>query len=312
METGTIVAWNKKVGDEVADGDAIAEIETDKATVTFEVFEEGYIAKIFLDEGSKDVKVGTPMLVICENEEDISKFSDYVASADSGSAPVEAAAPAPTPAAPTPAPAAAAPPAVNTQTAAPISAASQQPGGRIKISPLASMLVASEGVDLAHFLANSEPTGSMGRFREKDVHNYIAKLKAGEFQQIQASGAAAVPAAGQASPQVVMDASTALPTSVQPPRADRSWTLQSKQTIPHYYLTSDVNLSKVDELCEKLNALSSGDSISRNDLILKAVGLACKKIPDANSEWLVDENIIRQVMTVNIELANDNHLYGFG
>jgi len=101
----------------------------------------------------------------------------------------------------------------------------------------------------------------------------------------------------------------AAPTVVSQPRSDRSWTLESKQTIPHYYLTSDINLSKADELIATLNKMSQEAQVSRQDIILKATALACKKIPDANSQWRVEENIIRQILTVNIELANDNHIY---
>ena len=98
-----------------------------------------------------------------------------------------------------------------------------------------------------------------------------------------------------AAPSVVQEA-VAAPTVVSQPRADRSWSLESKQTIPHYYLTSDINLSKADELIATLNKMSKEAQVSRQDIILKATALACKKIPDANSQWRVEENIIRQIL----------------
>ena len=109
MELGTIVSWEKKEGDQVSEGDLLCEIETDKATMGFETPEEGFLAKIVINAGSKDIPIGKLLCIIVENQEDVAKFKDYV---DDGASSAAAA----------PAPAAAPPPA-----AAPALAATQQP-----------------------------------------------------------------------------------------------------------------------------------------------------------------------------------------
>ena len=103
MEMGSIIAWEKKEGDQVSEGDLLCEIETDKATMGFETPEEGFLAKIILEAGSKDIPIGKLLCIIVENQEDVAKFKDYVDDGSSASAPAPAAAPAPPP------PAAAAP-----------------------------------------------------------------------------------------------------------------------------------------------------------------------------------------------------------
>merc|ERR1719339_401087 len=103
MEMGSIVTWEKKEGDKVSEGDLLCEIETDKATMGFETPEEGYLAKIFIEAGTRDIPIGKLLCIIVEEQEDVAKFADFDASSVS-----EAAAPAP-PAPPPPAPVAAAP-----------------------------------------------------------------------------------------------------------------------------------------------------------------------------------------------------------
>ena len=108
MEKGNIKEWIKKVGDRVDPGDVLAAIETDKATVDFEMQEEGYVAKLLFEEGAKDVPLGTPVAILVEEEADVAAFANYDGSASASaapSAPAEQAAPASTPAAPASGPA---------------------------------------------------------------------------------------------------------------------------------------------------------------------------------------------------------------
>ena len=102
MEKGNIKSWEKQVGDEIAPGDVLASIETDKAVVDFEMQEEGFVAKLLFPENAKDVPLGSPVAIIVENKEDIAAFADYDGSSGGGAAPAQAA--------PTPQPAAAAAP----------------------------------------------------------------------------------------------------------------------------------------------------------------------------------------------------------
>ena len=147
MESGGLEAWLKKEGDELAPGDVLAHVTTDKATVDFECQDDGYLAKILLPEGSENVTVGTPVAIVVENEEDIAAFKDinvdeFVKSAGEGSS---ASAPAPSPE-PSPAPAPAPTPAPS-PAPAPASSSSPAPaaasGDRVFASPYARLVSAA-------------------------------------------------------------------------------------------------------------------------------------------------------------------------
>lgn len=149
MEMGTIISWEKKEGDKLNEGDLLAEIETDKATMGFETPEEGYLAKILVPAGSKDVPLGKLLCIIVSNEEDIAAFKDFV---DSGEVSKPAAAPKP--------PAAAPPPAASVPASAPVASppssapsvlpvASPATSSRIFASPLAKTIASEKGLDLA-------------------------------------------------------------------------------------------------------------------------------------------------------------------
>lgn len=139
MESGTIVSWQKKEGDQLSEGDLLCEIETDKATMGFETPEEGYLAKILLHEGTKDIPIGKLLCIIVESQEDVAAFANYTGSEAGGdSAPA-----APKPAASAPA----APQPVAAPTPAP-AAAPVASGDRVKASPFAKKLASEQGLDL--------------------------------------------------------------------------------------------------------------------------------------------------------------------
>uniref|UniRef100_A0A673KF02 Dihydrolipoamide acetyltransferase component of pyruvate dehydrogenase complex n=1 Tax=Sinocyclocheilus rhinocerous TaxID=307959 RepID=A0A673KF02_9TELE len=254
MTMGTVQRWEKKVGEKLGEGDLLAEIETDKATIGFEVQEEGYLAKILIAEGTRDVPLGTPLCIIVEKESDISTFADYVETGVATSPP-----PAPTPVAtPPPAPAPAAP------TPAPAAAPRK---GRVFASPLAKKLAAEKGIDIAQVT---------GRSRFPPAAPAFAAVPTGTFTDIPISNIRRVIA------QRLM---------------------QSKQTIPHYYLSIDVNMDQVLELRKELNAEVKADNLklSVNDFIIKASALACLKVPEANSSWM--DTVIRQNHVVDVSVA---------
>merc|ERR1719239_1192712 len=134
MEMGSIVTWEKKEGDKVSEGDLLCEIETDKATMGFETPEEGYLAKIFIEAGTRDIPIGKLLCIIVEEQEDVAKFADFDASsvfeAAAPAPPAPAAAAAATPA-PPPAPVAAVP----TPAAAPVQRSAPVAGGKVFASP---------------------------------------------------------------------------------------------------------------------------------------------------------------------------------
>uniref|UniRef100_A0A8C1ET01 Acetyltransferase component of pyruvate dehydrogenase complex n=1 Tax=Cyprinus carpio carpio TaxID=630221 RepID=A0A8C1ET01_CYPCA len=281
MTMGTVQRWEKKVGEKLSEGDLLAEIETDKATIGFEVQEEGYLAKIMIAEGTRDVPLGTPLCIIVEKESDISTFADYVETGVAASPP-----PAPTPvAAPAPAPAPAAP------TAAPATAPAAPRKGRVFASPLAKKLAAEKGIDIAQVTG----TGPDGRVTRKDIDSFVP-LKP---TPVTAAPAPAAPTAPTPSPPAA-PAFAAIPTGTFTDipisnirRVIAQRLMQSKQTIPHYYLSIDVNMDQVLELRKELNAEVKADNIklSVNDFIIKASSLACLKVPEANSSWM--DTVIR-------------------
>lgn len=286
MTVGTVQRWEKKVGEKLSEGDLLAEIETDKATIGFEVQEEGYLAKIMVAEGTRDVPLGTPLCIIVEKESDISAFADYVETGVTASPP-----PAPTPVA-TPPPAAAPSPASAAAPAAP--AAPRK--GRVFASPLAKKLAAEKGIDIAQVAG----TGPDGRVTRKDIDSFVPPKPA--------PAPAAAPAPRPSPPAAPAFAAAPTGTFTDIPisnirRVIAQRLMQSKQTIPHYYLSIDVNMDQVIELRKELNAEVKADNIklSVNDFIIKASALACLKVPEANSSWM--DTVIRQNHVVDVSVA---------
>ncbi|KAF4796666.1 hypothetical protein TURU_082334 [Turdus rufiventris] len=287
MTMGTVQRWEKKVGEKLNEGDLLAEIETDKATIGFEVQEEGYLAKILVPEGTRDVPLGTPLCIIVEKEADIPAFADYQAAAVTDmKAPAAPPPPPPpvmaTPAAAPPPPQPAAAPAPAAPTAGP-----PHKGGRVVVSPLAKKLAAEKGIDLTQV----KGTGPDGRITKKDVESFVPS------KAPPAAAPGAVPAAAVAPEGTFTD----IPISnIRRVIAQRL--MQSKQTIPHYYLSIDVNMGKVLVLRKELNQeVPANVKLSVNDFIIKASALACLKVPEANSSWL--DTVIRQNHVVDVSVA---------
>ncbi|KAF1378598.1 hypothetical protein PFLUV_G00192210 [Perca fluviatilis] len=285
MTMGTVQRWEKKVGEKLSEGDLLAEIETDKATIGFEVQEEGYLAKIMVPEGTRDVPLGMPLCIIVEKESDIAAFKNY---AEIGvaevSTPPLAPAPAAAPAAATPSPAAAAP-------AAPRK-------GRVFASPLAKKLAAEKGIDLAQVSGS----GPDGRITRKDIDSFVPPKAAPAVAAAPAPAAARAAPAPAAAPAAPAGTFTDIPISnIRKVIAQRL--MQSKQTIPHYYLSVDVNMDQVLELRKELNAEVKAQNIklSVNDFIIKASALSCLKVPECNSSWM--DTVIRQNHVVDLSVA---------
>ncbi|VEN45517.1 unnamed protein product [Callosobruchus maculatus] len=289
MESGTIISWEKKEGDKLNEGDLLAEIETDKATMGFETPEEGYLAKILIPAGTKDVPIGKLVCIIVENEADVAAFKDF--KDDSAAAAPAAAAPKPA----APAPAAAAPVAPSPPVPPPAAAPAPPepaaaPGGRVYASPMAKRLAEQRNIRL-----QGKGSGLFGSITSSDL-----------------------PAAGAAPSTKPTAAAAAASISVPPPPSSSAYVdipvsgmratiakrlLQSKTTVPHYYLTIEVNVDKLLKCREQYNKKleKQGVKLSVNDFIIKAVAMACKKVPEANSHWM-DSNI-RQFNNVDVSVA---------
>ena len=270
MEEGTLAKWLIKVGDKVASGDIMAEIETDKATMEFEAVDEGIVTAISVAEGTEGVKVGTVIATLAGEDED--------ASAAPAAKPAAAAKADPAPAA-TAAPIAAAPVSAPAPVAAPAASAS---GDRVIASPLAKRIAAEKGIDLAQI----KGTGPGGRIVKADVEGATP-------------GAAPAPAAAVAAPSAAPASATAPATAFAsdiPHEAVKLTMMrktiarrltESKQTVPHIYLTVDVRLDALLKLRGELNAALEGQGVklSVNDLLIKALAKALVRVPACNVSY---------------------------
>ncbi|MCA3641635.1 MAG: pyruvate dehydrogenase complex dihydrolipoamide acetyltransferase [Methylobacterium sp.] len=284
MEKGNLAKWLKKEGDAIKSGDVIAEIETDKATMEVEAVDEGILAKIVVPAGSQDVPVNQLIALIAGEGED----AKAVASGGG------AAAAAPVPAAAAPVPVAAASAAAPAPVAASAPAAS---GSRVFASPLARRIARQAGIDLAAV----KGSGPHGRVVMADVE--AAKSGAGS-----PGGARIIPMPGAAAPAPAPAAMASGPSadSVKKLFAEGSYEevphdnmrktiarrlLESKQTVPHFYVTVDCELDALLSLREQINKAAPvkdgkpAYKLSVNDMVIKAMAMALKAVPDANVSW---------------------------
>ena len=304
MESGSLVSWDKKEGDQLSEGDLLAEIETDKATMAFETPEEGYLAKILVPAGTKGVPLGQPLCIIVESEEDIAKFKNVsveeaiAAAGGGGDTPPPPAAPqpeAPTPQSqqtPPPAPPAQPQPQQNTPSSQAPPAQQQQQSDRTFASPLARKLARDMGVQLPQ-----SGSGPNGRVVAEDLKG--ATVDAGPTHT------SSPPPPPPTSAGDFID----LPLTNMRQTIAKRLTM-SKQTVPHYYLTVNLKVDELLELRERINAMLKTDNVklSVNDFIVKAAALSCKKVPQVNSIW--QETYIRQYNRVDVcvAVATDNGL----
>jgi pyruvate dehydrogenase E2 component (dihydrolipoamide acetyltransferase) len=282
MTQGGIVSWSKQVGDQLSPGEPIAEIETDKALMDFEFQEDGYLAKILMEEGSKDVPVGKPIAVYVEDEGDVAAFKDFTA-ADAGEGELAPAEPKEEPKKEEPkeskepkAPKEEAPKPKETK-----SSSSSSPE-RIFALPLAKTIALDRGIALK----NIKGSGPNGRIVAKDVELYKAPAPA---------AAAAAPAA----------AATFTDTPISSMRKTiASRLLQLTQQSPSYIVQSQMSVSKLLKLRQLLNASAEDRyKLSVNDLLIKAIALASLRVPEVNSAWLADEGVIRTFSNVDVSVA---------
>ncbi|MBB3346624.1 pyruvate dehydrogenase complex dihydrolipoamide acetyltransferase [Sphingomonas sp. BK069] len=294
MEEGTLAKWLVKEGDEVKAGDIMAEIETDKATMEFEAVDEGRITRIAVAEGTDGVKVGT-VIALLEGEDDGAGESTPAPAA-------KASEPRPSPEDPNktgseakPAPedvedhgkpadsqVAAAPAAASSGTPAPQRAA----GERVKASPLARRIAADRGVDLA----SVSGTGPNGRIVRADVEGAEAGAAA-PATGTAASAPVAEAAAPAAKPATIPDVPHELTKLSNMRKTIARRLTESKQQVPHIYLTVDVELDKLLKLRGELNAglEARGVKLSVNDLLIKALAVALIQVPKCNVMFTPDQ-----------------------
>ena len=295
MTEGTLANWLKKEGDTVSAGDVIAEIETDKATMEVEAVDEGVLGKILIEGGSKNVPVNKVIALLLEegedkktlkdwkpkNEEKIEKQEDDSSSEGEAVKTPQATVPSPTPTLsyiPTQSPDA--PPAPK--------------GKRILASPVAKRIAEEAGLDLNRVTGS----GPKGRITKEDVERALAYGGT--------SGAV-----NRNPLEFVKEENSTMRQTI----AKRL--LESKQQVPHFYLTIDCNLDALLEARKQLNdkaAQGAGSDkppaykSSVNDFIIKAVALALKDVPEANATWYDDAIVLYQNVDVSVAVAIDGGL----
>ena len=303
MEEGNLAKWLVKEGDQVSSGDVIAEIETDKATMEVEAVDEGVIAKILVAEGTEGVVVNAVIAVLAEEGEDPGSVQ-----AGSGGAPAPAPASAPAESAPAPVPA---PKPEKAQETAPVSAAVPSPGKRVFSSPLARRIAGQNGIDLGALSG----TGPNGRVVKRDVE---AAMAAGTGK---AGAAAAKPAASGGAPMAIgagpdprkiagqLDmVYEEIPASGMRKTIARRL-VEAKQTVPHFYLTVDIELDALLAMRKQVNAaVPEGVKISVNDMIILASAKALIDEPDTNASWAGDAILKYQSADVAVAVATDGGL----
>ncbi|MFS8121165.1 pyruvate dehydrogenase complex dihydrolipoamide acetyltransferase [Rhizobium sp. BR 250] len=290
MEEGNLAKWLVKEGDKVAPGDVIAEIETDKATMEVEAVDEGTVAKLVVPAGTEAVKVNALIAILAADGEDVAEAAKGGAAAPAkAEAPKQEAAKAETPKEEA-APAKAEKPAVD-QAAAP-SAPVAKSGERIFASPLARRLAKEAGLDLSAVSGS----GPHGRIVKTDVEKAAASGGAKAATAAAASAGAPAPALAKGqSDEAVLKLFEPGSYELVPHDGMRKVIakrlVESKQTVPHFYVSVDCELDTLLALRAQLNAAAPEKDgkpvykLSVNDMVIKALALALRDVPDANVSW---------------------------
>jgi pyruvate dehydrogenase E2 component (dihydrolipoamide acetyltransferase) len=284
MTEGNLATWKKKEGDMVKPGEVIAEIETDKATMEVEAVDEGKLAKILVPAGTQGVKVNQLIAVLLsDGEKELP--ANFTANQNPSPKP-QAAAPASAPAAS----------AAKAPASAP-SMPSSTHGPRIFASPLAKRLAEQAGIDLKRVTGS----GPNGRIVKSDVE----KAKTAGPQ----TGGASAP---QSMDAIAYANSLGQPYELLPNSMVRKVIAkrltESKQTVPHFYLTVDCKIDRLMDLRKQLNETIEGAKISVNDFVMKAVAIALKQVPAANASWADAGILLYKNVDISMAVATPNGL----
>jgi pyruvate dehydrogenase E2 component (dihydrolipoamide acetyltransferase) len=277
MTEGKLSRWLKKEGDEVKSGDLLAEIETDKATMEVEAVDEGFLSKIVVPDGTEGVAVNAVIGVLTETAGETVAAPKAAPSDISSETPKEAPKEVPTPVAKTP-------------------EKHEEHGERIFASPLARRMAKQAGIDLS----SVKGSGPHGRIVKADIEAGSGK----------AAPAGAAPAAPAPKPAALPALNITAPHKKIPNSSMRKVIAkrlaESKQTVPHFYLTSNIEIDALLKLRAELNAKSTKDGpgafkLSVNDLIIKACAVALRRHPQVNASYT--EEAIIQYDDVDISIA---------
>ncbi len=292
MKEGTLVRWVKKANDTVNVGDVIAEIETDKATVEVEAYASGILRKWLVNENTI-VEVGAPIAIIGTADEPI----------EGGIAPIASATPAPQASASSasPTPAASAPKAANGHTvSAPVSDEGYPAG--VKASPVARRMAEEKGINLAQVSGS----GPGGRVVKRDIEGFVPGVEAPAAPAVATAPApASAPTFGKAPSGADIEE---IPlTRMRKIVGER--TQASFQFVPHFFVTSEIDMGPVLALRKQLNAgLTDDQKITVNDLVVKAAALALREFPNLNTHFYGDKLVRHKRINIGIAVAVENGL----
>ncbi len=278
MKEGNLAKWVKKEGDKIKAGEVIAEIETDKATMEVEAVDEGILGKILVAEGTENVAINSCIALILEDGEDKKVLTNYVTKSND-------------------APKVEAKKEEVKAVAAPTSAQQNQSSAsfylNVKASPLAKRIAKEEGLSIAQITG----TGPHGRVIKDDVLEFltIGGAKSGAVRR---------------NPQEFRAVKNNNMRKVIARRL-----LESKQNVPHFYLSCELNINKLQELRAALNEVAEHDAngnpvykISVNDLIIKATAMSLKKVPEANCSWTDEAVMIYNNVDISMAVAIEGGL----
>lgn len=292
MTEGKLAKWTIKQGDKIKSGQVIAEIETDKATMEVEAVDDGIVGKILVQGGTENVPVNDVIAILLEEGESESALANFDTK---GGIPQKA-------------PAKTEEPKKEVAVSAPQTshAPAVQSGARVFASPLAKRVAKESNVDLTRVTG----TGPKGRIIKEDVEK---ALKGGTAVASASSsqGGKSAPLAGAVDPIALANqlgqAYDVIPANgVRQVIANRL--LQSKQTIPHFYLTVDCELDALLNLRQQVNFGAENYKLSVNDFIIKAVAKSMRDVPEVNTAWAGNSIVQYKDVDVSVAVASDNGL----
>jgi pyruvate dehydrogenase E2 component (dihydrolipoamide acetyltransferase) len=299
MTEGNVTKWLKKEGDEVHSGDVLAEIETDKATMEFEAVDDGRLGRILVPEGAEGIKVNQPIALLLGEGEDPSSLDEPAkkpatpVAAASAAEPLRAAEPRPV-----------------TQ---PAPARGGNGKGRIFASPLARRMAQQAGLDLAAITGS----GPQGRIVKADIEAALSAERPAPAPARPISQPQPTPPTLPAAPPT-LSKERVLALAGNPAYTERPLTAmrrviarrltESKQTVPHFYLTVDCEIDELLKFRAELNAKSDTYRISVNDFVIRAAALALRQVPAANASWSDEAILLWDTVDIAVAVALDDGL----
>jgi pyruvate dehydrogenase E2 component (dihydrolipoamide acetyltransferase) len=299
MTEGTLARWLKKEGETIKAGDVIAEIETDKATMEVEAVDEGVLGKILVQDGTANVAVNAPIAVLVDAGEKVPSEAPAPKPAAAAPAPAPKAVEAPAPA---PAPPAAKP------AAGPVANGHAEGGERIFASPLARRMASQAGIELSGL----KGTGPNGRIVRADIE---AAQKGGVAAAAQPTAPAAAPASQVASAPVARAPAPAItaPHKLVPHSTMRKVIArrlsEATATIPHFYVSMDIEIDAMIALLAQLNAKSPPKDapgsylVTINDMVIKAAAATLRKVPGVNASWTDDAMALYDDVDISVAVS---------